>query len=103
MMEVLEKINKGLIIEGAVTLGKKIMRRNLPFDIYKYITPNSWRSITEITLTIILQITECQQENDFSHIAPRFGLKDRSELVSLKLYDEGSSKMITWKEYKASL
>jgi len=49
MMEVLEKINKGLIIEGAVTLGKKIMRRNLPFDIYKYITPNSWRSITEIT------------------------------------------------------
>ena len=46
------------------------------------------------------RLQKCHQENDFFHIAPRFGLKDLPKLVSLKLYDENSGKMISWREYK---
>jgi omega-6 fatty acid desaturase (delta-12 desaturase) len=46
------------------------------------------------------RLNQCHEENHFFHDAPQFGLKDMPELISLKLYDEESGQMITWKEYK---
>lgn len=46
------------------------------------------------------RLPQCHKEYAFFHIAPKFGLKDLSTMVSLKLYDEKNEQMITWKEYK---
>lgn len=46
------------------------------------------------------KLKQCHEENIFFHVAPQYGLKDIPKLISLKLYDEESNTMITWKEYK---
>lgn len=46
------------------------------------------------------RLPQCHKENVFFHIAPKFRLKDMPKMISLKLYDEKNSKMITWKDYR---
>lgn len=48
------------------------------------------------------KLRQCHEENAIFHQAPRFGLKHMRQLVSLKLYDEKNSQMITWQEYTQS-
>lgn len=45
-------------------------------------------------------LPKCHKENNYFKSVPQFGLKDINELISLKLYDERKSQMITWREYK---
>lgn len=47
------------------------------------------------------KLKKSHDENAFFHTAPEYGLKDIFKLISLKLYDEKNTKMITWKEYRS--